>query len=81
MLPEWVIFAVFFIAGMPVQADGNLVDPSKAKTEEECKAIIPRYVDLMREQHGVETVAECRRVPPAPPQKIVPRDKKSEVSS
>lgn len=83
-MPEWMIVAVFFMGGVPVQADANLVDPAKASTEAECKAVIPKYQELMREKFGVETVAECRRLPSAPvqeKQKVRPSDPGSEVAS
>jgi hypothetical protein len=81
-MPEWMIVAVFYLAGVPVQADANLVDPARASTEEECRAVIPKYQALMREKFGVETVAECRRVPPSPPEvKGRPSDPASEVRS
>lgn len=64
---EWMIVAVFFLNGVPVQADANLVDPRQVTSEEECKAVIPKYSALVKERYGFDTVAECRRIFQAPP--------------
>lgn len=66
---EWMVVAVFFVSGVAVQADANLVDPTRAATEEECKAMIPEYAAAIRKRTGAETVAWCRLVPPAPKEK------------
>lgn len=81
-MTEWMIVAVFYLAGESVGADAHILDSAKVKTEEECKAVIPFVAQGARERYGVDTVAECRLVPKPPPvTKSKPNDKKSEVNS
>lgn len=85
MLPEWMIVAVFYMHGMPVQADANLIDPAKIKSEAECKAALQKYADMVREKYGFETAAQRVPVYPPPPDRPAgpakPNDPASEVKS
>ena len=81
-MTEWMIVAVFFLNGESVRADAIILDSAKVTTEAECRAVIPQVQESIRQRFGLETVAECRRVPPPPEKsKTTPQDKKSEVTS